>query len=68
MTNTRFLRLPEVLERISLSKAQIYHLISINEFPGQVKLGDRASAWLESEINQWIEERIRLSRTEVNNG
>ena len=62
MTSTRFLRLPEVIERISLSKAQIYHLISINEFPAQVKLGARASAWLESEVSEWIDYRIRFSR------
>ena len=62
MTNSRFLRLPEVLKRISLSKAQIYNLISLGEFPQQIKLGDRASAWVESEINQWIDDRIRFSR------
>jgi len=62
MSHARFLRLPEVQERISLSKAQIYNLISIGEFPQQIKLGDRASAWLESEVDQWIDERIRVSR------
>lgn len=62
MSHARFLRLPEVLERISLSKAQIYNLISLGEFPPQIKLGDRASAWLESEVDQWIDERIRVSR------
>ena len=62
MSHARFLRLPEVLERISLSRAQIYNLISLGEFPPQIKLGDRASAWLESEIDLWIEERIRVSR------
>jgi prophage regulatory protein len=62
MTHTRFLRLPEVLKRIALSKSQLYNLISIGEFPAQVKLGARASAWLESEITEWIDDRIRFSR------
>ena len=58
----RFLRLPEVQERVSLSKEQIYHLIAIGAFPKQIKLGYRACAWLEDEIASWQEERIRDSR------
>lgn len=58
----RLLRLPEVINLIGLSKAQIYNLISLGEFPQQIKLGDRASAWLESEVADWIDERIRVSR------
>jgi prophage regulatory protein len=62
MSHARFLRLPEVLERIPLSKSQLYLLISINEFPSPVKLGARDAAWIESEVTDWIEERIRFSR------
>lgn len=58
----RLLRLPEVINLIGLSKAQIYNLISLGEFPPQIKLGARAAAWIESEVDQWIEERIRFSR------
>ncbi|EHD0971320.1 helix-turn-helix transcriptional regulator, partial [Escherichia coli] len=36
-----------------------------NEFPAQVKLGERAIAFLESDIDKWIEERISLSRNKV---
>ncbi|EKB9755250.1 AlpA family transcriptional regulator, partial [Salmonella enterica subsp. enterica serovar Schwarzengrund] len=50
----RFIRLPEVLNRTGLCKAWIYRLISRNEFPSPIKLGERAIAFLESDIDKWI--------------
>jgi len=62
------LRLPEVRERIQLSSSQIYHLASKGEFPKPIKLGARASGWLESEIDTWLIERIRKSRVDEEAG
>ncbi|HEB2681031.1 TPA: AlpA family phage regulatory protein, partial [Escherichia coli] len=42
----RFIRLPEVLNRTGLCKAWIYRLISRDEFPSPIKLGERAIAFL----------------------
>lgn len=64
-TSKRLIRLPEVLNRTGLCKAWIYRLISRNEFPTQVKLGARAVAFLESDIDKWIEEKIYLSHNEI---
>lgn len=64
-TSKRLIRLPEVLNRTGLCKAWIYRLISRNEFPAQVKLGARAVAFLESDIDTWIEEKIYLSHNEI---
>jgi len=61
----RILRLPDLIEKVGLSRAQIYHLISLGEFPSQVKLGLRACGWLESEIDEWIERLINVSRKET---
>ena len=54
----RFLRLGEVRKRVPYSKATIYRKIELNEFPRPYNLGARAVAWLESEIDAWIESRI----------
>ena len=54
-----------MLNRTGLCKAWIYRLISRNEFPAQVKLGERAIAFLESDIDKWIDEKISLSRNKV---
>ena len=57
----RYIRLPEVQYLTGLSKAQIYALISKEQFPKQIKLGDRASAWIESQVRAWMQDRANQS-------
>ncbi|MEQ2027904.1 AlpA family transcriptional regulator [Xenorhabdus szentirmaii] len=59
------IRLPEVQRRTGYSKAWIYKLIADERFPKQVKIGTRSVAFIESEIDGWIEQRIAESRGEV---
>ena len=65
---TRILRWPEVHYRIGLSHSQVYLLINQSDdegnamFPAPIKLGARASGWLESEIESWITQRVTASR------
>ncbi|MDC9581329.1 AlpA family transcriptional regulator [Xenorhabdus sp. PR6a] len=56
------IRLPEVQRRTGYSKAWIYKLIGDGEFPKQVKIGPRSIAFIESEIDNWITQRITESR------
>jgi prophage regulatory protein len=58
----RFLRLAEVRQRVPYSRSTIYQLIAQGRFPKPVSLGARAVAWLESEIDAWIEARVDESR------
>lgn len=55
------LRLPVVIERVSLSRTTIYSRIKEGTFPKPIHLGIRAVGWLESDINEWIEQRINES-------
>ena len=50
----------EVLLRVCLSKSQLHRLIKDGEFPRQVPIGRQRVAFLESEVNAWIESRLRL--------
>lgn len=59
------IRLPEVQRRTGYSKAWIYHMLSERRFPSPVKIGSRAIAFIESEIDEWINQRIAESRGEV---
>lgn len=59
---TRLIRLPEVLHKTGYKKAWIYRLISENRFPKPIKLGSRAVAFIEAEIDQWISDAISNSR------
>lgn len=61
----RFLRLPEVLHITGLSRSTIYWLISREAFPAQISLGGKNVAWLASEVNQWMQERINNRHTGI---
>lgn len=58
----RLIRLPEVKRRTGFGKTWIYTLIKAGRFPSQVKTGVRAVAFIESEVDAWIEEIISDSR------
>lgn len=53
----QLIKLNQVMEKTTLSKSTIYRLIKTADFPKPKKLSLRAVAWLESEINEWIESR-----------
>jgi prophage regulatory protein len=61
-TAPALLRLPAVQSRTGLSRARIYAHIAAGTFPRQINLGARAVGWIESEINEWINQRIAESR------
>ncbi|ABO23128.1 AlpA family transcriptional regulator [Shewanella loihica] len=54
----KLIKLKEVLEMTSLSKATLYRMIKLGAFPEQLSIGGRAVAWVEDEVLNWIEERI----------
>ena len=64
MLNRTICRLPEVMARTGLSRSTIYNLVGKGKFPSQINLGPRAVGWVESEIVDWIEERIDESRAQ----
>jgi len=59
----KILRLPSVKARIKLSRSTIYLLISKGQFPSPISLGERAVGWLEEDIENWIAEKVKASRT-----
>ncbi|MHB8388779.1 MAG: helix-turn-helix transcriptional regulator [Acidobacteriaceae bacterium] len=54
----KFLRIQEVQKRVPFSRSSIYSKIRLGVFPKPINLGARAVAWLESDIDGWIEARI----------
>ena len=63
--NQSLIRSPEVLKRTGFGKAWIYRLISEGRFPAPVKIGVRAVAFVESEVDEWIQSVIETSRNNV---
>lgn len=58
----RILRLKQAKERTGLSRSTLYALIKEGKFPTPIALGARAVGWLSSDIDAWIEARVKASR------
>ena len=56
-TTPRLLRLPQVIQICGLKRDSIYRLAATGRFPRPRKISERASAWREDEIRDWIESR-----------
>ena len=61
-TPNTLIKLPTVKQRTTLSTSEIYRRIEAGTFPAQVRLGAKAVAWLEHEIDTWISETVEQSR------
>ena len=69
----RFIRLNEVLSRTGYGRTSIYRKMEDGSFPKSIKLGgppldpsafdSRAVAWIEDDVDQWIESRIEEQDT-----
>ena len=64
----KILKAKQVAEEINVSVPQIYRLVSIGSFPKPIKLGERGSGWLITEIDAWLQSRVDLRDEEVANG
>ena len=58
------LRLPTVKAITGLSRSTIYLRMSEGTFPEKISLGSRAVGWLETEVQDLLDERISVSRKE----
>ena len=54
----RLIKLKEVIEKTSLGRSTIYEFMTKGTFPKQISLGAKSVAWVESEVDDWIMERI----------
>ena len=60
MTNDRqMIKIGDVIKKTMLSRATIYRLVNSGKFPKQVNMSDRSATWLEVEVDEFIEEKIR---------
>lgn len=62
----RILKIDEVVARTALSKSTIERAIKAGVFPKSLKLSTRAVGWLESDIHEWIEDRINNVKRKYN--
>jgi len=68
MFKSKILKVKQVAEEINVSVPQVYKLVSLGRFPRPIKLGERGSGWLTTEIDAWLQSRIDARDEEVANG
>ncbi|WP_417227134.1 AlpA family transcriptional regulator [Amphritea sp.] len=54
----RLIKLKAVMDTTGLARSTIYKYISEGIFPKPVSLSERAVAWVESEVQDWILDKI----------
>ena len=70
----QMLRLPQVMAKTGLSRAAVWAKQNPKNsrydaaFPKGVKLAANTTAWVESEIDAWLESRISFSRKQHQQG
>ena len=58
----QIIRLKDVIALTGRSRSTIYLRMVQGKFPQQISLGSRAVGWINSEVIEWIEQRIGESR------
>ena len=57
-TAPRFLRLPEVLNLVGVTRSTLYRWMDAGTFPKQISVGGNTVVWVESDITNWMDQRI----------
>jgi len=57
----RIIRLPEVIRMTGLCRSSILSFAKDGSFPKQFKIGVKAIGWLESDVQNWIEEMSKIN-------
>jgi prophage regulatory protein len=57
VTDNVLLRVPAVLARTGMKSSTLYQAINRGDFPSARKIGMRAVAWREADVDAWINAR-----------
>lgn len=60
INRSRILRIKEVQVRVGLGRDSLYRMAKSGAFPQILKIGERASGFLESEVDAFIASRVAL--------
>ena len=55
----KLLKVQQVAELTSVSRSHLHRLARDGKFPKPIKIGENRSAWLESDVQEWISECLR---------
>lgn len=55
----QLLRINAVAERVEFHPVHVRRLVKAGKFPAPIRLGENRVAWIESEIDQWLEVKLQ---------
>ena len=55
----KLLKAQDVADLTSMSRSHLHRLARDGKFPKPIKIGENRSAWLESDVQEWISECLR---------
>lgn len=58
----RIIKRPEVEVITGLSRSSIYAKMENETFPKAIKLSERSVGWLEHEVQDWLRNRVSVTR------
>ena len=58
----RLIRKRQVLSKTGLGRSTLHEMIRAGRFPAQVPIGPKSVAFLEHEVDAWIEQRVAEAR------
>jgi len=56
------MRLRDVEAKTALRKSKIYQMVKDGDFPAPIALTTKSKAWIGSEVNGWVRDKIAASR------
>ena len=57
-THEKLIRLTQVLDIVPYSSSHIRRLEGKGKFPKRIRLGENRVAWLQSEVHDWLDQRL----------
>lgn len=63
--NNRLIRRKEVQEKTGLGASSIYAMMRSGDFPQCLNLSERRVAWIESDIDSWVADRIAKHKANI---
>ena len=63
--NQRLIRRKEVQAKTGLGASSIYAMMKQGKFPKAITLSERRVAWIESDVDSWIAERISSHKASI---
>ncbi|MDG1004345.1 MAG: AlpA family phage regulatory protein [Emcibacteraceae bacterium] len=58
----KLIRPRDAAKQAGISISHLYTLTSQNEFPQPIKISERVTAFLESEVEEWIQDKVDSNR------